>query len=120
MLRKNHLRLVPDIPENETFITKNKGFITKTKQIITKFVNSITESEIIKRIPFIKTQQEKIEILRKYYNRDFRNEDIKNNFPLDIPYFVRADIKLNEIIKENKVNIEYKRLCSNKKLMRCC
>ena len=96
--KARHLKLVvSNPPKNET---------------ITNFFKWLNEPRFFEiKLPFVKTQEEKIEELRKFYSKKYRLEDLQNSESINIPYFIRVEQKIKEIINSNTIDYEYKTNC---------
>ncbi len=92
MFKKRHL----------TLVYSNKERITKEK--INK-LQSLVEDIKFLFIP----QNQKIESLRLILLNMYRDYEITSG-QSEIPYFVRAENKINQIIQEGKINYYYKKL----------
>ncbi len=94
IMKRRHLRLV-----------SSKADIEKTtfKEIITDYFADL----------FI-SKNEKIYILKDVLNNIYRDYEITTGIN-DIPYFVKAENKLKQIVLENKINYYYNRLKKFKK-----
>lgn len=63
-------------------------------------------------IPFKKkkvSEEVKIDFLRNYYNKKYEAED-KIDDGVNIPFFLRAESKVNEIILTGSVDLEYNKI----------
>lgn len=105
MAAQNHLKLVvSNQPKTGT---------------INKFIEWLNKPRFFK-IPFVKSESEKIAALEKYYKKKYRIEDLTNPDSINIPYFLRAGQKISEIIKKGTINAEYNKNCRfNKNFMGC-
>ncbi len=92
MCKKRHLTLV--------YSSKEKSDEKKISKIKSLFNNI--------RFLFI-SQNQKIESLRIILLNMYRDYEITSG-QADVPYFVRAENKINQIIQEGKVNYYYKKL----------
>ena len=94
MVRKKHLTLVYSNQEqdnqNENTFNKIKSFFEDLRYL---FVS----------------QNKKIESLRLILINMYRDYEITSG-QADIPYFVRAENKINKILQEGKINYYYKKL----------
>ncbi len=73
------------------------------------FVDWLAKPRIISiKVPFMKSTYEKISFLREYYAQKYRAEEMKTKV-IEIPYFLRTNNKLNEIIQNNEIDFEYKK-----------
>lgn len=63
------------------------------------------------KIPFIKTKADKLAALQVFLLQKYRIEDLRNPVSINIPYFLRAEQKINSIIKNNEIDSEYKKNC---------
>ena len=68
------------------------------------------KKRLIFKIPFIKTKAEKLAALRNFYTKKYRIADIKAPELISIPYFLRVEQKISEIIKENTIDYEYNKV----------
>ncbi len=89
MMKRGHLHLVANNAQTEKLRLKEK---------IQNYLNDI----------FI-SRNEKIFILKDSLINIYRDYEITTGIK-DIPYFVKAESKLRQIIQENKVNYYYNRL----------
>jgi len=55
------------------------------------------------------TKNEKIYIIKDILIKIYRDYEESTGY-IDIPYFVRAEIRISKIIQDNKVNYYYNRL----------
>ena len=92
MFKKRHL----------TLVYSNKERITKEKS---NKLQSLVEDIKFLFIP----QNQKIESLRLILLNMYRDYEITSG-QSEIPYFVRAENKINQIIQEGKINYYYKKL----------
>lgn len=65
----------------------------------------MTKLEIVRQ----NKEDVRINFLRDYYTREYKEADKKDNGP-KIPYFMRAEAKVNEIRRAGMVNQEFERL----------
>lgn len=85
---KGHLKLVLS---NENKSAKNidiKGFLNDTRERLKCAITS---------------KREKIYVLKDYLIKLYRDYEITTGF-CDIPYYVRAELKISEIIQNDKVD----------------
>ena len=68
------------------------------------------KKRLIFQIPFITTKAAKIALIRIFYMKKYRIEDMKAPELISIPYFLRAEQKISEIIKENTIDFEYNKV----------
>lgn len=100
-MKRNHLRLV----------INNNG----KKNFIQKFIDWLNKPIYFEiKIPFIKTKEEKIQELRKFYTMRFRVEDLRTE-GVNVPYFLRVEQLIKEIILKDTVNKVYKETFRSKK-----
>lgn len=92
MFKKRHL----------TLVYSNKERITKEKS---NKLQSLVEDIKFLFIP----QNQKIESLRLILLNMYHDYEITSG-QSEIPYFVRAENKINQIIQEGKINYYYKKL----------
>jgi hypothetical protein len=91
-MNKNHLRLV--VPKKEYSREK-----TNIHCIIKKIINTF--------FCMFTTKEEKIYILKDFLIKIYRDYEISTGYK-DVPYYIKADLKLSKIIQENKVDYYYK------------
>lgn len=104
MVAQNHLKLV---------VSNKKG------GTINKFLTWLNKPRVLK-IPFVKTKDEKLAALRKFYSKKYRIEDLNAPNSINVPYFLRTQQKISEIIKKDTINIEYNKNCRfNKRFTGC-
>lgn len=102
-MKRNHLRLV----------INNNG----KKNFIQKFIDWLNEPRYFEiKIPFIKTKEEKIQELRKFYTMRFRAEDLRTE-GVNVPYFLRVEQLIKEITSKDTVNKVYKETFHGKKIV---
>lgn len=95
------------------------AFQKRRVPVLQYFIDWLAKPRIVKiRIPFLKSTYEKIEILREEYARKYRDEEKTQT--VSIPYFLRASKKIDEIIKNNKIDFEYKKYCREKAEIERC
>lgn len=87
-MKKGHLRLV--VSDN-TYCAKKGSFF--------KYLEKIREN--VKCI--ITSRREKIYVLKDSLIRIYRDYEISTGIS-DIPYYIRAEMKINKIIEEDKVD----------------
>ena len=92
-MKKGHLRLVFSNEDKYENCIK-KGYLNKIKDCFNDILLSKSEKIIIIK-----------DCLIKIY-RDYE----ETTGIMDIPYFVKADIRLSKIVKDKKVNYYYSRL----------
>lgn len=97
MSNVNHLKLVVSNPQKQKFFGKFLEWLNKPRCIEIK-------------IPFMKTKNEKLSAIKRFYLKKYRAEDISFPKTINIPYFLRADIKIAKIIEHNAINKEYKKI----------
>lgn len=97
MSNVNHLKLVVSNPQKQNFFGKFLDWLNKPRDIEIK-------------IPFVKTKNEKLSAIKNFYLKKYRLEDITDPETINIPYFLRVDNKIAEIIKNNAINKEYKKI----------
>ena len=96
MQRENHLKLVKPLKMG----------------VLDKLFNWLIKPRCFNiKIPFIKTKAEKLAALQVFYRKKYRIEDLRNPDSINIPYFLRAEQKINSIIKNNEIDSEYKKNC---------
>ena len=91
-MNRNHLRLV--VPKKE-FSSEKLNFNNRIKKVIDTFFCMFT------------TKEEKIYILKDFLIKIYRDYEISTGHK-DVPYYIKADLKLSKIIQENKVDYYYK------------
>lgn len=94
MMKQRHLKLV--YSNNEIQTTK-ENFLAKLQSFCDDF-----------RFMFI-SQNKKIESLRNILLNMYRDYEISSG-ESDIPYFIKAENKINKILQEGKINYYYKKL----------
>ena len=91
-MKKGHLKLVvtPEFDESEN--TDIKTFFDNTYDSLKCMITP---------------KREKIYVLKDYLTKIYRDYEISTGF-CDIPYYVRAELKISEIIQKNKLNYYFK------------
>ena len=90
-MKKGHLRLV--VSDNTNCNSKNRIF-----DVFKNLKNRI-------KCQFI-SRREKIYILKDMLTKIYRDYEITTGI-CDVPYYLRAELKLNEIIKNGKIDYYY-------------
>ena len=94
MVRKKHL----------TLVYSNQGQLNSEEDIFSKLKSFFEDLRYL----FV-SQNKKIESLRLILLNMYRDYEITSG-EADIPYFVRAENKINKILEEGKINYYYKKL----------
>ena len=92
-MKKRHLRLVISNGENE-----DKGNVSEYWNKFKDFIECISLSK-----------NEKIIIIKDCLIKIYKDYEETTGI-IDVPYFVRADIRMSQIIKDRKINYYYNRL----------
>lgn len=93
-MKKRHLRLVVSHCETTNKSTLKSGILERLKDFLDGMFLS---------------KNEKIYIIKDILIKIYRDYEITTGF-VDIPYFVRAESRISQIIKDKKVDYYYNRL----------
>ncbi len=91
-MKKRHLHLV---------VSKNECY--KEKQTLKNVIKNIKNHLFCMFI----SKEEKIYILKDFLIKIYRDYELSTGYK-DVPYYIRADIKISKIIQQNKIDYYYK------------
>ena len=91
-MKKGHLKLVVPSKNDETENPDLKTILADTYDNLKCMITP---------------KREKIYVLKDYLTKLYRDYEISTGF-CEIPYYVRAELKISEIIQKNKLNYYFK------------